>query len=259
MGTEFQHGYQHYCVYAFSQNYQHGHVENWHQHDRIQLIHTLSGVIRVQTHAGTWICPPGRGLWIPAQQPHALIIHGNVKVRGVLLEDLGHENFDKHCRVVNITPLLRELMNAALSIMSKIEVNTRNARLLALILDELNWLETLPLQLPEAQSPTLIQLCQTVRQSLAYDWNLGEAAKLLHMSTKTFSRQFQKETLMSFAQWLRQAKLMHAMLELCMQRPITQIALDLGYESPSAFSAMFKRETAMTPSEYVLQFKYNEL
>jgi AraC-like DNA-binding protein len=33
-------------------------------------------------------------------------------------------------------------------------------------------------------------------------------------------------------------------------RPILSVALDLGYESPSAFSAMFRRELGAPPSRF---------
>jgi AraC-like DNA-binding protein len=32
--------------------------------------------------------------------------------------------------------------------------------------------------------------------------------------------------------------------------PVTQVALDLGYESVSAFSAMFHRATGTSPSQF---------
>ena len=52
---------------------------------------------------------------------------------------------------------------------------------------------------------------------------------------------------------------MQAMTDLALHKSILTIALDLGYDSPSAFSAMFKRETAMTPSEYITQFEVNSI
>ena len=48
-----------------------------------------------------------------------------------------------------------------------------------------------------------------------------------------------------------QAKLLQALTDLEMRKPILNIALDLGYESPSAFSYMFKRQMGMTPTEYM--------
>jgi len=56
---------------------------------------------------------------------------------------------------------------------------------------------------------------------------------------------------MSFAQWRRRACVVLALARLVEGEPVTAIALDLGYESGAAFSAMFKRELGHAPSEYV--------
>ncbi|MBD3702962.1 hypothetical protein IE985_02560 [Klebsiella pneumoniae] len=42
--------------------------EDWHQHDCAQLLHILSGVVRVATPVGYWVVPPGRGVWLPAER-----------------------------------------------------------------------------------------------------------------------------------------------------------------------------------------------
>ncbi|MBJ8483188.1 MULTISPECIES: AraC family transcriptional regulator [Acinetobacter] len=254
MGKNFKHGFLDYPVYAFSENYPHGHIEDWHSHDRIQLIHTLTGVIRIQTHEGIWIIPPGRGVWIPAHKPHALLSSGDVKARGVFIEDILQHDIQNECRVVAIPALLRELMSSAMDIQNEIQPESRNERLLQLILDEVRLLPALAFNLPDPQSPKLQQLCQRIKENLALEWSLEESAQQLHISSKTLARHFQKETGLHFSHWVRQAKLMQAMIDLAMNKPVLNVALDLGYESPSAFSAMFKRETSMTPSDYLKQF-----
>lgn len=254
MGKNFKHGFLDYPVYAFSENYPHGHIEDWHSHDRIQLIHTLTGVIRVQTHEGIWIIPPGRGVWIPAHKPHALLSSGDVKARGVFIEDTLQHDIQNECRVVAIPALLRELISSAMDIQNEIQPESRNERLLQLILDEVRLLPALAFNLPDPQSPKLQQLCQRIKENLALEWSMEESAQQLHISSKTLARHFQKETGLHFSHWVRQAKLMQAMIDLAMNKPVLNVALDLGYESPSAFSAMFKRETSMTPSDYLKQF-----
>jgi len=54
-----------------------------------------------------------------------------------------------------------------------------------------------------------------------------------------------------FAAWQRQACLFSALPRLVAREPITQVALDLGYESPAAFTTMFKKALGVPPSEYV--------
>jgi AraC-like DNA-binding protein len=55
---------------------------------------------------------------------------------------------------------------------------------------------------------------------------------------------------MSFGPWRRQALLLASLSRLAAGEPVTNIALDLGYDSPSAFTAMFRRTLGVTPSRY---------
>jgi AraC-like DNA-binding protein len=64
------------------------------------------------------------------------------------------------------------------------------------------------------------------------------------------ARLFQKETGLSFAAWRQQARVLEAMGRLGGGAPVTQVALDLGYDSVSAFSAMFRRAAGASPSDY---------
>lgn len=249
--VHYSHGQLNYSIYAYAQSYADGHMEVTHQHDRIQLLHTLSGVIHVQTAEGIWVIPPSKGIWIPENKEHSITIFGEVEARGIFVDPFARADFNTQCCVVAIPRLLSELINQAVEIKDDILPHTRNERLLELILDELRFLEEIPFQLPEAQSEVLKEICQNIKADLSIVNNLKNIALQYHLSTKTLSRLFQKELNMSFSVWLRQAKLLQALTDLEMKKPILNIALDLGYESPSAFSYMFKREMGMTPTEYL--------
>ena len=69
-------------------------------------------------------------------------------------------------------------------------------------------------------------------------------------TSRTLARGFRRETGMSFSEWRRRARLLGALAWIAEGRPILAVALDLGYDSPSAFSAMFKREFGLPPSQY---------
>ena len=56
---------------------------------------------------------------------------------------------------------------------------------------------------------------------------------------------------MSFGAWRQQACLLAALPRLSAGQSVTQVALDLGYDSPSAFSSMFKRRLGKTPMEFI--------
>jgi len=66
-------------------------------------------------------------------------------------------------------------------------------------------------------------------------------SKALGASSKTISRRFETELGMSFTVWREQLKLHKAIHWLNEKRPVTQIAIDLGYQSLSAFIQLFKK------------------
>ena len=75
-------------------------------------------------------------------------------------------------------------------------------------------------------------------------------ARTINTSPRTLARRFQSETGLSFGAWRQQARVLEAMGRLGGGESVTQVALDLGYESVSAFSAMFHRATGTPPSRF---------
>jgi AraC-like DNA-binding protein len=63
-------------------------------------------------------------------------------------------------------------------------------------------------------------------------------------------RIFQKETGLTFGKWWQQLRLLHALRLLAGGRAVTSVALDVGYDSPSAFIAAFRRYFGATPARY---------
>jgi AraC-like DNA-binding protein len=55
---------------------------------------------------------------------------------------------------------------------------------------------------------------------------------------------------MTFGQWRQQARLLHALERLALGDKVVDVALSLGYDSPSAFATMFKRQFGETPSAF---------
>jgi AraC-like DNA-binding protein len=55
---------------------------------------------------------------------------------------------------------------------------------------------------------------------------------------------------MAFRKWRERLRLLRALRLLAANEPVTNVALDLGYASTSAFIAMFKRAFGTTPRRY---------
>ena len=55
---------------------------------------------------------------------------------------------------------------------------------------------------------------------------------------------------MTLGKWRTRLRVLHALRKLAAGEPVTSAALDAGYDSTSAFIAMFKAETGTTPGRY---------
>ena len=233
MTTTLTFSFTHRPLVPFAHDYVHGDNEPWHEHDCAQLLHTLSGVVRVDTASGCWVVPPGRGVWLPAGTRHSLRITGNVAARTLFID-----------------PLARALILAALSLPESYAPGSRDERVYELILDEIRLMPVLPFHLPEPESEPLRRLCQQIRQTAGESWSSAQAAGLLGMSERTMNRHFQQQTGLSYGEWLRRARLLEALVRLAQGQPVLRVALELGYGSHSAFTAMFRRVMGISPSDY---------
>src|SRR5258707_845469 len=70
-------------------------------------------------------------------------------------------------------------------------------------------------------------------------------------SKRTIQRVFLEETRMNFGKWRQQLRLLHALQLLASGEKVTAAALEAGYNSPSAFIAMFRKQLGTTPTRYL--------
>ena len=72
-------------VVGSAHDYASGHDTGLHRHPRAQLLFATAGVMRVSTEPAWFIVPPGTGLWVPADTPHAVRMDGAVRMRALFL------------------------------------------------------------------------------------------------------------------------------------------------------------------------------
>lgn len=73
---------------------------------------------------------------------------------------------------------------------------------------------------------------------------LADWSARLALDEKTIQRLFHKETGMTFGQWRQQSRLLLALERIAVGEKIIDVAWSLGYDSPSAFTTMFKSNSA---------------
>jgi AraC-like DNA-binding protein len=227
-----------------------GHHIAPHRHERAQFIFAAHGAMLVGTPEGSWAVPPQRAVWMPAGVTHEIRMAGDVAMRTLYVRGDAAARLSAEVRVLGVSPLLRELILRACALPVSYDEAGPDGRLMALILDEIAALPTVALDLPLPRDARLGRICRALSAEPGQTRTLPDWGREAGASARTLARLFVRETGLTFAAWRQQARLLAATAMLAAGEPITRIALDLGYESPSAFTAMFKRALGAPPSHY---------
>jgi AraC-like DNA-binding protein len=222
-------------------------------HTRGQLVHAVSGVMSVRTAHGIWVVPPERAVWVPPGTLHSTRMSGEVAMRTLYVRNRECARLPARCCVINVTPLLRELILRAVELPLYYDEAGPGGRVMALILDELEVAPVLPLHLPQARDARVARVCEALSAHPADARGLAEFGAAVGASERNLARLFVRETGMTFAAWRQQARLVAALEQLARRLPIARIAETLGYESASAFTAMFKKALGVAPKEYFVR------
>jgi AraC-like DNA-binding protein/mannose-6-phosphate isomerase-like protein (cupin superfamily) len=238
-------------VVAIGNDYPADHEVAPHHHGRCQFLYGASGTMMVRTEHGAWVVPPAQGVWIPVGVRHSVRMIGPVTTSSIFIEPAAIDSLPSSCSVFGITPLMRSLLLAAVDVPLEYEIEGRDGLIMALLLQELKRLPILPLSLPFPNDRELARRCRRFIKDPTPHETIDDWAENLGLSRRSFTRLFKRETGMSFAAWQRQACLFSALPRLVAHEPITRVALDLGYESPAAFTTMFRKTLGVPPSEYI--------
>lgn len=218
-----------------------------HAHRRAQFLYAMSGLMEVQTDDGAWVIPPYSGVWIPPGKPHQVRMRG-ASTRSLYIEPAARPRAGSACEALQVGPLLHQLLLASAEVPALYQTQGRDGLLLDLILLELGSARRLPLFAPMPAEPALARLCQALLAKPSITVRPEAWARALNMSPRTFSRRFREQTGLAFGQWRQQACLMAAVTRLAAGDAVTAIALDLGYDSPSAFSSRYRQVMGQSPS-----------
>lgn len=222
-----------------------------HWHEVAQLLYAISGVMRVITPLGQWIVPPNRGIWVPAGVWHEVFMIGLVEVRSIYIRPDAVQDLPSECCVLEITPLMRELILAAISIdYQEQPILPRSQMIAQLLLNEVKTLTMLPMQLPMPDDGLLRGICADILANPDENRTTEDWASQAGVDARTLQRRFNKVTGMTMGEWRRQARLLNALERLAQGERVIDVAFDCGYNSPSAFTAMFKRQFGISPSNF---------
>ncbi|QHC28830.1 AraC family transcriptional regulator [Streptomyces sp. HF10] len=219
-----------------------------HDHPRHQLAWAVRGVLGVTVGDETWVLPTTRALWIPA---------GTVHRTGAPRDTVLHSLYVDPTRcpldwpapvAVGVGALLAQL----LAHLGRFDLapDARH-RAEGVVFDLLRPLASAPITVPEPVDDRARAVAALLLDDPADTRTLEALARAVGSSRRTLSRLFVRDTGMSFDRWRTRLRLRAALPLLAEGRSVAHAARAVGYATPSAFLAAFRRAVGTTPRRYL--------
>ncbi len=241
-------------IRSFSARFSSGHSIGMHSHSWAQLIYASEGVISVESGNACWVVPTSRAIWMPAGQSHSIKMHGKVFLQTLYFESRPKATIDLQCSAYEITSLMRELIAF---VCSKGIVNPdtdEHSSLIAFLTFQVKRLSPIPLMVPMPNDPRAKRLASRVIDNPGTTLSLAQLCEECGTSLRTMQRVFSREIGLPLSRWKNQVTMVHAVQLLASDRTVTEVSLELGFESLSAFIYSFRKYFGVSPGQYRLSY-----
>ncbi|MBP9928402.1 MAG: helix-turn-helix transcriptional regulator [Rhodoferax sp.] len=222
----------------------------WHSHAWNQLVHAVSGPLVVAVRGQQFVIMPEQAVWIPKDILHSVRSFFGAEFRSLYLADDPMIGMPDTTVVLDVSDLLRALINEAASLDARQEESTYTSGVFMLILAHLKRLPRRPYFLQWPGNRKLQAICEALYKNPSDTRGIAEWATTLGASDRTLSRQFEREMGVSFRDWRYRLRAFKALELLATGMSITAASIEIGYASTAAFTYMFRKEFGCSPSTY---------
>lgn len=217
-----------------------------HTHTAHQIVHAISGTMRVSVHDMMWFVPPGRALWIPAMTMHSITCVGPVDMRTSYLSR-AYPSPHANVRVVSVSSLMREVLVR----LAEGHGGHLNVLLADLLMNEIKEGKLEPLSIPIPSDPRIARLALHLQTTPEDQTTLKVWSTRLGYSERSLIRSIRAETGMTFRELRRLSRVMVALDKLSAGQSVTATAFNVGFETPSSFIHAFRTLVGATPGQFL--------
>jgi len=225
-----------------------GHRLPVHQHGWAQFTYAAEGFLTVQAEDASWVVPAERGVWLPSGTRHSLATRVRTMLHAVYFPP-GVAGLGAATTVVQVTPLVRELVRHLVERGTLDLTAEGDARLIEVLFDQLRAIDAAPLELRQPLDGRARDAAERLGRQPAVD--LDDLAHTVGVGRRTLERRFRHETGITLGHWRQRAQLLRAVELLAGGATVTTAGAAVGYSTPSAFIAAFRRTLGTTPRQFL--------
>lgn len=226
-----------------------GHRLPVHRHAYGQLAYAAAGFLTLDADDATWVVPTDRAAWIPAGARHSLATRVRTWLHTIYLPTGAAPGLGDATTVVQVTPLVRELIAHVVGRGTLDLADPGDHRLIDVLVDQVRLIDVAPLELRSPVDVRAREAADLLRADPSRD--PADVARTVGSSRRTLERRFREETALALGRWRQRAQILRAMELLSDGASVTDAGYGVGYATTSAFIAAFRRVTGATPGRFV--------
>lgn len=220
-----------------------------HQHDHGQLAYAAAGFLTLHADDASWVVPTDRAAWIPAGARHSLATRVRTRLHTIYLPRGAAPGLGDATTVVQVTPLVRELIAHIVGRVTLDLTASEDRRLVGVLVDQVRLIDVAPLALKSPVDARAREAADLLREDPSRE--PAELARAVGSSRRTLERRFRVETALALGRWRQRAQILRAMELLSDGASVTDAGHGVGYATTSAFIAAFRSVTGTTPGRFV--------
>lgn len=213
-----------------------------------ELHYALSGVCEIEVAGQRYLSPPSYGIWIPPEVEHEALNRADMLYVTTYVDRTLCGDLPSTLRTLALSPLLKAILADFADRDVTVPRTAEDLRLAFALVDQIRMAPAFDTYLPFTDDPLLVPILHALSQKPGDRRSLAEWARQTKVTERTLSRHWQKSLGMSYNQWRQRHKLIASLPKLDSGVPVQVVAHWLGYNDASAFIAMFRRHTGVSPT-----------
>lgn len=214
-----------------------------------ELNFALTGFAEFSIDGQRYLSPPHYAIWIPPGMEHSGWIPYDLRYVSVYIRKDWCRDLPTEPCTIGISAIIRAVLADFADRGLQCPESASDMRMAKVLLDQLRVAPRRESYLPTSDDPVLAPVLNALRDDPGDRRSLAEWARGLDVAERTLSRRFLTGLGVSFNDWRRRIKLVTAMALLEQGLPVHVVARRLGYGNASAFIAMFRQLTGLSPTD----------